>query len=108
MSERLRAGAYIIRNKYQSLVLHALVSEFEEQQGLPVVLMGQDESAYRCQQIWWIEPIPYQEHSNSYKITCAGTGQALENIAGQFEISKNVGTVQQRWRIERFTEDDER
>lgn len=108
MSDILRAGAYIIRNKYRSLVLHALIAEFEKKEGSPAVVMGQDESVYRYQQIWWIEPIPYQEHSNSYMITNTGTGQALELIGGEFKINKNVGRVRQRWRIERFTEDDER
>ncbi|RPB06552.1 hypothetical protein P167DRAFT_569101 [Morchella conica CCBAS932] len=108
MSERLRAGAYIIRNKYRSLVLHAQIAEFGKEEGSSVVVIGRDESVYRYQQIWWIEPIPYQEHINSYMITNTGTGQALELTGGKLEINKNVGGARQRWWIERFTGDDER
>ncbi|KAI5839414.1 hypothetical protein DFP73DRAFT_561615 [Morchella snyderi] len=107
MSERLRAGAYIIRNKYGYLVLHTQCDEFDNEERSPAVVRGRDENVYRYQQIWWIEPIPYQEHSNSYIITNTGTGQALERTRGNFELLKNVGRVRQRWGIERFTEDDE-
>lgn len=58
MSDKISAGAYVIRNKHTRTVLH-LVSPWPGagKDTSDVVASEQDENQYHDQQIWWIEPL---------------------------------------------------
>lgn len=78
MSDRIIAGAYVIRNRKTSTVLH-----IEEVGKCELLAYRQDESVYQNQQIWWIEPFPdYEDHEPEkglvYSITNPGTGMSLD------------------------------
>lgn len=71
---QITPGAYVIRNKSTSTVLHI------ENPGIklssPVVLSEQDENRYRGQQIWWVEPLP--GCNELYSITNPSRGISLD------------------------------
>lgn len=83
MSDRIIAGAYVIRNKKTSAVLHiAKLGSWE------LLAYEQDESTYKNQQIWWIEPLPdYEDHEPEkglvYSITSPATGKSLDISPGE-------------------------
>lgn len=82
MSDRIIAGAYVIRNKKTSTVLHVKAGTGE------LLAYRQDESKYQNHQIWWIEPLcEYEDHEPEkglvYSITNPATGKSLDmNPAG--------------------------
>lgn len=62
MTDRIRTGAYVIRNKRARTVLHLLApGPSERETTSDVVALAQDENKYHDQQIWWIEPLPDEE-----------------------------------------------
>lgn len=78
----LPTGAYIIRNRETSTVLHAQSSEIGIHDATSVLANQQDEGQFKDQQIWWVEPLAdYAANSSKslvYSITSPGSGKALE------------------------------
>lgn len=84
MSDRIPAGAYVIRNKQTRTVLHLVAPEPGERASVhEVVALEQDESQYHNQQIWWVEPLaevatPEKSQSDAvYLITNLCSGKSL-------------------------------
>lgn len=77
----LLPGAFYIRNKKTSTVLHIDKIPFN---GGPRVLMHNQESKFGNQQIWWIESLPgYADKTEpTYFITSPGSGRALDVAPG--------------------------
>lgn len=80
MSDRIIAGAYVIRNKKTSTVLHVGRPGTTE-----LLVYRQDESMYQSQQIWWIEPLcEYEDHEPEkglvYSITNPATRMSLDIV----------------------------
>lgn len=83
MSDQLvLPGAYYIRNKKTSTVLHTDKVYFD---GESRVLAYNQEVKYGNQQIWWIEPLPdYADMTEpTYFITNPGSGRALDVMPGE-------------------------
>lgn len=76
MSAGVTAGAYVIRNKGTSSVLHAQNPCGDHN----LLAHAQDERAHFSEQIWWIEPLPDYEddHGVVYSITNPASRKALD------------------------------
>lgn len=79
MPDKIIAGAYVIRNKQTSTVLHAK-NPFRE---IEVTVETHDERTHFNSQVWWIEPLPNYEDSEGekslvYSITCPASGKSLD------------------------------
>lgn len=78
----LPAGAYVIRNRETSTVLHIPHPDAIDQGTISVQARQQDEGQFKDQQIWWVEPLAeYDTDSEKgmvYSITSPGSGKALE------------------------------
>lgn len=58
MSNRISAGAFVVRNRKTKTVLHLVNPAPGDRAGASdVVASEQDENRYQNQQIWWIEPL---------------------------------------------------
>lgn len=87
-------GAYYIRNKKTSKVLHIDKVYFD---GNNRVLMHDQEVKFGNQQIWWIEPLPdYADKTEpTYFITSPGSRRALDVNPGACIASNAV--LENRW-----------
>lgn len=84
-------GAYYIRNKKTSTVLHTDKVCLD---GDSRVLTYNQEVQFGNQQIWWIEPLPdYADKTDpTYFITTPGSGRALDVVPGEC-ISSNATLI---------------
>lgn len=80
-SSDLPTGAYVIRNCMTSTVVHTQYPEASHTK-TSVHAFQRDESTFKDQQIWWIEPVPNRDAESEgglvYSITSPGTGKALD------------------------------
>ena len=119
MDDRIPTGAYVIRNKQTSLVVHLPVSDVATAHNSKVVAFDQDEHQYRDQQIWWVEALPDYEDDGSaekegwlYSITSACNGTAID-VKGERSGGRPLhtfpahGGLTQRWRLQRVSNDQE-
>lgn len=78
----LPTGAYIIRNRQTATVLHTQSADAVTHGVVNVQAYQQDESQFKDQQIWWVEPLADYTTDPSkgvvYSITSPGSGKALE------------------------------
>ena len=107
MAAPISTGAYIIRNKQTSTVLHVQPNR----SSMPVIAGERDEGVHRESQIWWVEPLPTQatEGTDSkegilYTITSLAYG-ALDLPQGIFGTGVKIqayprnGAPWQQWRL---------
>lgn len=80
-------GAYYIRNKKTSTVLHTDQVGFDSHSR---VLTYNQEVKFGNQQIWWIEPLPdYADKTEpTYFITNPGSGRALDVVPGVYILKR--------------------
>lgn len=80
MFDSITAGAYVIRNKKTSTVIHIEKTDVASGAEAELVAFKQDEDTYKNQQIWWIEPLLNHEDSDGpvYSITNPASGKSLE------------------------------
>lgn len=76
------AGAYVIRNRKTSTVLHTQ-HPYAKLQDTSLQAYQQDESQFADQQIWWLEPLANYNGADSgkgviYSITSPGSGNSLD------------------------------
>lgn len=75
-------GAYIIRNRQTSNVLHAETANAVSEGTTTVEAHKQDECQFNHHQIWWVEPLAEYTTDSSkglvYSITSPYSGKALE------------------------------
>lgn len=93
MSDIIPTGAYVIRNKKASTVLHVEDPDVTKTWS-NVVAYEQDENRYHGQQIWWIEPLPGHKDSKDelvYSITNPSSGRSLDMNAGSGRTSRRRG-----------------
>lgn len=110
MTDKITPGAYVIRNRHTSTVLHIKTATINSDYS-PVLAFEQDENQYRDKQVWWIEPLPDSENDEEgalYSITNTSCGKSLDN-AGSKSVcaAKPHGAFWQTWRIRRVESDDE-
>lgn len=76
------AGPYVIRNRYNSTVVHIQHADAIHQGIYSVQAFQQDEGQFNDQQIWWIEPLADYDTDSAkgvvYSITSPGRGKLLE------------------------------
>lgn len=94
MNDQIRTGAYVIRNKRTSGVLH-IEDQNPTKTTSIVISFQQHENRYREQQLWWIEPLPYSEDKNYseevvYSITNISAGMALD-LNPEIKDGKKLG-----------------
>lgn len=80
MNSQIPPGAYVIRNKRTSSVLHIKDNPFDTWSR--IFVSEQDENMYRDRQIWWIEQLPGCEGDGEevvYSITNTPSGMALSS-----------------------------
>lgn len=87
MSDRIITGAFIIRNKKRSTVLHIEKSDVSAI-GSTLLAHEQDESKFSNQQIWWVELLsdyenPEPEKGPVYSITAPASGMSLDMEQGK-------------------------
>lgn len=75
-------GAYVIRNRKTSTVLHIQYPDAKHQD-TSLQAYKQDESQFADQQIWWLEPLADYNGADSdkgvvYSITSPGSGKSLD------------------------------
>lgn len=76
------AGAYVIRNRKTSTVLHIQHPDAKHQD-TSLQAYQQDESQFADQQIWWLEPLANYNDADSskgvvYSISSPGSGKSLD------------------------------
>lgn len=81
MSDGITTGAYIIRNKMRSTVLH--IEHYNKRDCTSLLAFEQDEGNYGGQQIWWIEPLCDHDDNEAekgmvYSITSPSSGGAID------------------------------
>lgn len=87
MTDRIIAGAFVIRNKKRSTVLHIEKSDVSAIDS-SLLAYEQDESKFSNQQIWWVEPLsdyenPEPEKGPVYSITAPASGMSLDLVPGK-------------------------
>lgn len=104
--ETLATGAYVIRNKGTSKVLHISKDDVAAVMDSSIVLHNRDEIKYREKQIWWVERLPENEDEDVavYSITST-TGLSLD-VGGEgthkgasIMAFLSHGGYNQRWRF---------
>lgn len=75
-------GAYVIRNRKTSTVLHTQYPDVKHQD-TSLQAYQQDESKFADQQIWWLEPLADYNGADAdkgavYSITSPGSGKSLD------------------------------
>lgn len=99
MRDQIPTGAYVIRNKQTSTVLH--IKDAEPKIWSYVLGFEQDDNRYRDQQIWWVEPYPgckgqsglLSEEDVLYSITNISSGIALD-LNPEWKDGKQTGMLQ--------------
>lgn len=81
MSDGITTGAYIIRNRKRSTVLH--IEHYAKRDCSNLLAYEQDEGNYGGQQIWWIEPLCDHDDKEAekgvvYSITNPSNGGAID------------------------------
>lgn len=78
----LPAGPYVIRNQHNSTVLHIQHSDALHQSAYSIQASHQNESQFKDQQIWWVEPLADHDSDSTkgavYSICSPGSGKVLE------------------------------
>lgn len=116
MSDKISAGAYIIRNKQRSSVLH--MKHYDGRTRSGVLAHEQDEGNYGGQQIWWVEPLCDRDEGDIEKgmlcsITNPSSGMALDLSPSTDSSPENScshlhhGETWQRWRLRRVADDND-
>lgn len=125
----LPAGPYVIRNRYNSAVVHIQHADATHQGIYSVQAYQQDEGQFKDQQIWWIEPLADFDTDSAkgvvYSISSPGSGKLLEgnpqsgigrlggvgttdtdemHAVGWAYSNKNCGGAWQRWRLRKVTD----
>lgn len=112
----LPTGAYLIRNKSTSKVLHIPKPDVATIVGHPLLAHDRDEIKWRDQQIWWVERLPEDEQGDIaveaeleavYSITNTASGLSVEVGGESLEQGARIGVFgahggyNQRWKLKR-------
>lgn len=110
--ETIPTGAYVIRNKKNSTVLHICDAHAAVIKCGQIVIHNRDEIKYRDQQIWWVERLPEREDDTAheqgpiYSITNTASGLSLDICGAQTRNGILVhvfpihGGYNQQWRLQ--------
>lgn len=110
--ETIPTGAYVIRNKETSTVLHICEANVAVIKFGQTIVHNRDEIKYRDQQIWWVERLPEHEDDTAheqgpiYSITNTAGGLSLDIYGAQTGNGILVhsfpthGGYNQQWRLQ--------
>lgn len=110
-TEIIPTGAYVIRNKKTSAVLHICSPDVAAVPESQTVAHPRDEIKFREQQIWWVERLPEYEDDTAheqgpvYSITNTASGLSLD-VSGagtangvRVNAFPGHGGYNQKWRL---------